>query len=274
MKTLEHDVASYYSDTDLLGRILSGLEASGIDLDKVCPGDLAPVEEFHIGGRPATAYAVDKMSLRPDQHVLDVGCGIGGTARHIAAQAGCKVSGIDLTPDYVASAQRLTELTNLDDQITFDVASALDMPFSDQLFDAAITIHVAMNIADRRALYREIARVLKPGATLCLFNVMKKSNEPLAFPVPWASSKETSYLSTVDEMHTFLEDAGLTIREIEDRTDFALDYFHKTMAAATSGPPPLGIHLVMGESAAVKLENVVSNLKNGRIAPVLMIATR
>ena len=271
---IERAVAQHYGDEDLLVRILAGLEAAGADLNCLQPDDLAAVEEFHIGGRKATVQAVEKMSLSKDQHVLDIGCGIGGAARYIAVQTGCEVTGIDLTPEYISIARRLSALTGLADRINFEVSNALAMPFSDASFDAAITLHVAMNIRERSALYREIARVLKPGATFYIFDVMKKNDEMLVFPVPWAASEDTSYLTTPEEMCALLQKAGFDVREVGDRTDFALDFFREGMAAAANGPPPLGIHLIMGESAAEKLGNVMRNIENGHIAPVQMIAKR
>lgn len=274
MNKLETAVARHYGDMGLWSRIITGLEASGVDMGCLRPEDLSAVEEFHIGGRKATAHAVEKMSLSGAQHVLDVGCGIGGAARYIAGQSDCTVTGIDLTPEYITIAKRLTELTGLDNKITFEVANALSMPFQNKAFDAAITLHVAMNIPERATLYREIARVLKPGATLYLFDVMKKNGRQLKFPVPWAETKNTSHLTTPDEMCSLLEGAGFEVREIGDRTDFALDFFRESMAFSKDGPPPLGIHLVMGESAAEKLRNVKGNIEKGCIAPVQMIATR
>ena len=174
MENIERAVAQHYGVTDLLERIFKGLEAAGTDLNCLQPEDLAPVDEYHIGGREATAHAIDKMSLSEDQHVLDIGCGIGGTARYMAEKIGCKVTGIDLTPEYISIAKTLTDLTGLGSKVTYKVASALDMPFESKTFDAVITIHVAMNIPERAALYSEIARVMKPGATLCIYDVMKK----------------------------------------------------------------------------------------------------
>lgn len=274
MKQIECAVTRHYGDEDLLARILAGLEASGVDLKRLQPDDLAGVDEFHIGGRKATTQAVEKMSLSKDMHVLDIGCGIGGAARYIAAQTGCTVTGIDLTPEYISIAKTLTELTGLDDRVNFEHANALAMPLSDAKYDAAITLHVAMNIRERSMLYREIARVLKHGATLYIFDVMKKNDEALAFPVPWASSDETSYLTTPDEMCILLDNAGFEVQEVGDRTDFALEFFRDSIAAAGNGPPPLGIHLVMGKSASEKFGNVLRNIESGCIAPVQMIARR
>lgn len=274
MKNMESAVAEHYGRAGLLARILEGLEANGADPNHLRPEDLAPVDEFHIGGRTATEYAVAKMSLRGDGHVLDVGCGIGGAARYIAAQVGCRVSGIDLTPEYIEVARALTERTGLGDKVDFEVASALAMPFEDAAFDAAITLHVAMNIRDRESLYGEIARVMKPGATFCIYDVMRKSGEALAFPLPWAESNETSHLTTPEEMRALLGGAGFEVHDVEDRTDIALEFFRQSLAAAADGPPPLGVHLIMGASAPEKFRNVLINIEAGRIAPVQMIASR
>lgn len=274
MNTIEKKVARHYGDDELLTRILAGLEVAGADLNQLSPDDLAPVEEFHIGGRKATIHAVDKMSLTAGQRVLDIGCGIGGAARYIASRAGCAVTGIDLTAEYIEIAKTLTDMTGLDKHARFEVASALEMPFPDAGFDAAITLHVAMNIKDREGLYREIARVLKPDAVLCLFDVMKKGEEAIEFPVPWAESEATSHLASPEEMMEFLDQAGFDVLETGDRTDFALDFFKEVMSKAEDGPQPLGIHLVMGDSAAEKMKNVKLNIEQGRIAPVQMVAKR
>ncbi|MEN8131947.1 MAG: methyltransferase domain-containing protein [Pseudomonadota bacterium] len=272
MNNIEAAVTEHYGDKGLLARILDSLEAASVGRGRLQPEDLAPVEEFHIGGREATQYAVDKLSLVRGQHVLDVGCGIGGAARYIAAHSGCIVKGIDLTPEYIEVAKALTELTDLDGSVSFEVSSALDMPFDNSVFDAAITMHVAMNIPERVTLYSEIARVLKPGGTLCIFDVMKKGDNDLVYPVPWAQSGETSCLKTPHEMCQLLEDAGFDVRETGDRTDFALDYFRRVLEISADSRPSLGVHTVMGESAGEKMNNVVRNIENGCIAPVQMVA--
>ena len=163
---------------DLTDRILKAMAAAGIDTERVAPEQLAPIDEFHIGGRAATIHAVAKMGLTADDHVLDVGCGIGGATRYIASTIGCRVTGIDLTPGYIAAAEELARRTGLADRITYRVGSALAMPFADGAFDAALTLHVAMNIKDRAGLYREVARVLKPGGVFCVYDVMKGRTTP------------------------------------------------------------------------------------------------
>jgi SAM-dependent methyltransferase len=150
------------------------------------------------------------------------------------------------------------------------------MPFEDGAFDAAITLHVAMNIRERAALYGEIARVMKPGATLCVYDVMKTGEGDIAFPVPWAETPATSHLTTAEEMRGFLDAAGFDLREVETRRDFARAFFQDAAAAAAAsgGPPPLGTHLILGANAPEKFRNMQNNIEAGHIAPVQMIATR
>jgi len=271
---VEEAVARHYGVSDLTDRILKAMAAAGIDADRVRPEQLAPIDEFHIGGRPATIHAVAKMGLEADDHVLDVGCGIGGAARYIASTAGCRVTGIDLTPGYVAAAQELARRTGLSDRVHYHVASALEMPFEDRAFDAAITIHVAMNIEDRGGLYREVARVLRPGATFCIYDVMKTEKEGLKYPVPWAETPATSHLTTLQEMQALLRDAGFEVVEVEDRTAFGVAFFRESLAGSAGGAPPLGLHIVMGATAREKFQNMLANLERGAIAPVVMIAKR
>lgn len=269
----EELVKNHYSVGNLAGTILSGLEQDGKDLNAITAEDLSVVDEFHIGGHAATRHLLSSMALKEKDYVLDVGSGIGGAARTVARSAGCKVTGIDLTPEYVETAETLSHLVGMDDQVSFKVASALSLPFDDNTFDAAITIHVAMNIADRDQLYSEIQRVLKPGAMLALYDVMKTNNENLVFPLPWAMSEDGSFLVSPDQMLCYLETAGFDQIRSEDRSEFALKYFDQRIAAATDRKSALGPHMVMGPTARQKFENVKLNMRNGRIAPVVMTAT-
>ena len=274
MKDVETAVAEHYGNAGLLDRIIAALQAGGIDLQQLTPDDLAPVDEFHTGGRKATRHAVAKLLPKSDQHVLDVGCGIGGAARFMAAETGCRVTGIDLTPDYIATAKALTQHTGQSDEVQFETASALAMPFADAAFDGVLTIHMAMNIHKRAALYAEIARVMKPGARLCIYDMMKKNDEPIAFPVPWADGPETSHLTTPDDMRALLSAAGFEVVEVEDRSDIARDFFRQRLNAPSAAPPALGIHIVLGQSARQKFENTLANIEAGRLGPVQIIARR
>ncbi len=183
------------------------------------------------------------------------------------------MTGLDLTPEYIETARDLTRRTGLSDRITFEVGSALDMPFPDASFDAAITIHAAMNIKDRNRLYAEIARVLKPGARFCVYDILRGPQDGLRFPVPWAETEATSHLTTLAEMTELLGQAGFDIEETINRKQEGLAFFRERFAAAEKGPSPVGLQLIM-ENARTKLENAFANLEQDRIAPVVMMARR
>jgi len=272
-KKIEDIVKSHYSVGGLADKILAGLKQDGKDLDNIVASDLSVVDEFHIGGHPATQYLLSKMQFDDSDHVLDIGSGIGGAARAIASSAGCRVTGIDLTPEYVETAEILSRLTGLDDQVSFKTASALDLPFGDGEFDAAVTLHVAMNIKERDKLYSEMFRVLKPGAAVAIYDVMKTNDEPLDFPVPWAQTQESSYLVSPEKMHDYLTAAGFENIITDDRSEFAMAYFDQRIASADK-PPALGPHLVLGDTVREKFGNIKTNMIKGRIAPILMIANR
>jgi MPBQ/MSBQ methyltransferase len=270
----EGAVARHYGGAGLLARIDAGLKAMGVDLDHLAIDDLAPVDEFHVGGRKAADHALNALAPQTGQHILDVGCGIGSTAQLMASRYGCRVHGIDLTPEYIDIARTLTDRVGLGDNVDFDVASALAMPFEDATFHGAVTMHVAMNIADQEGLYGEIARVLKPGAAFCVYDVMKKDDQPLAYPVSWAETAETSHLTTADQTRALLEGAGFEVTLVDDRSDAAAAFFRKRLEAADEGPAPLGVYLLMGATWRDKIKNNLANTGNGRIGPVLMMARR
>ena len=185
---LEAAVAKHYGRPGLEQAIVAALTQQGAALDSLSPSDVAPVDEFHTAGRLATMKALEIFPIEAGMHVLDAGAGIGGTARVLAGEHDCRVTGIDLTPEYVETARRLTERLGLSEACRFEQGSVLDMPFADQSFDAGLTFHVAMNISDRSTFYGEIVRTLRSGAPLCVFDVMKGPADGMAYPVPWAES--------------------------------------------------------------------------------------
>ncbi len=273
VQEIEHEVARHYSVTNMAARILDALTASGVDIAELKPADLAPFEELHIGGREATAHLAGKLNLEAGHRVLDVGCGIGGAARYIADYYGCRVTGLDLTPSFIRAAETLTAMVGLDDLVSFDVGSALDMPYEDNQFDAVISLHVAMNIANRAALYREMARVLKPGRPAVIYDIMKKKEGELLFPVPWAESSDTSYLVTPEEMHKLLAQAGLRVIESEDHTTMAIRFFYKVLGEDTQITGTCQAPQLAMRGSKEKMRNTLFGIEQGLIGPVMMLAT-
>jgi len=273
---LEASVANYYRKPSLEHAIMAALKAMGVDPEAPRIEDLAAVDEFHTAGRAATLKAVAMIPLQPGMTVLDAGCGIGGTARHLARVHHVTVTGIDLTPDYIGVAQLLTERLGLANLCAFRQGSVLAMPFDDSSFDAATTFHVAMNIADRPRFYAELARVLKPGAWLCIYDILKGPTPGLRYPVPWAETETTSFLRNREETRVLLEEAGFEITAEDNLRAFALNYFQDLRAKveAAGGPPPLGLHLLTGENSPEKFANLINGYKTHQIEPVILVARR
>lgn len=268
------------SDHYLHGSLLQAIEAALPDLDKtpdtVTIEDLAPVDEFHIGGRIATDKLIDQLYFAEQHHIIDVGCGLGGAARYIASRYNNRVTGIDLSAEYIETGKALCSWLSLDNSVTLQHGSALQMPFQDNTFDGGYMLHVGMNIEDKPSLFREIYRVLKPGAYFGVYDVMRENDGELIYPVPWASENSTSKLSTPAEYKQAFNKAGFNVVSEDNRRDFALEFFRqlREKTQASGGPPPLGLHTLMQESTLTKVGNMIANISNGTIAPVEIIVRK
>lgn len=266
-------VEAHYTRPQLEQTILQALTRAGHDPQKVKALDLAPLDEFHVGGLESTQELVKFMKLRPGMRLLDVGCGIGGPARYFASEQGCNVTGVDLTEEFVRTAESLTRMTGLEKSVMFRRASALELPFEKSSYDGAYMIHVGMNLADKAGVFREVARVLKPGARFTIFDFMAAKREKFSFPVPWALTEETSFVSDRNAYHEALRAAGFEVEHERDRRQFAIEFTQKVLAeAATSGPPVLGLHLLIGEKAPVMLKNIFGAMQAEILEPVEMVA--
>ncbi len=272
MKSIEQSVARHYTHGSLEDEILRALTSSGKDINRLEPADLAPVDEFHIGGRQATIDFAEQLGTSRGTHLLDIGCGLGGASRYFAHALECRVSGIDLTEEYVRVAGNLARRAGLGERVSYREGSALSLPFASATFDGAYMLHVGMNIANKAVLFAETRRVLKPQGVLGVYDVMREADGELAFPVPWAASAENSFVDSAATYRRLLEEAGFTVERERSRRDFAIDFFRRMRAqAAQSGPPPLGLHILMGPTAPQKIANMVANLEKGLIAPTEII---
>ena len=266
-------VEAHYTHGALLQTILDGVERMGKSSDTVTVEDLGPVDEFHIGGRVATRRFLDQLDLVADDRVLDVGCGLGGASRFVAEQYGCRVAGIDLTAEYVKTGEVLCSWVGLGDRITLEQGDATATLYSDGAFDKACMMHVGMNIANKRALASELHRVLRPGGRLGIYDIMRIGDADLVFPVPWATTAGESHVSSPEEYTVALEAAGFRVIAEHDRGSFALEFFAQLQARAGS-PAPLGLHILMGDTAPEKVRNMIENVSQNRIAPVELIAEK
>jgi SAM-dependent methyltransferase len=269
-------VSEHYSSGPLGPRVQAALSAAGLDSPGVSWEAFAPIDEFHVGGIEATRELARALSPEPKSSVLDLGSGLGGPARLLAAERDCDVTGVDLSDEFVAAASTLTSLAGLEEHVRFRRGDVTALPFADARFDHAVTIHVAMNIADRAVFYAEARRVLRPGGRLAVLDVVAGDGEPLTFPVPWSTTAATSHLLTMPDTMAELNEAGFEIADAVDRTAWSLDWFaaQGRSAAAAGAPPALGLQVVMGDRFAAMGANLVANVIGGRVGVAQIVATR
>lgn len=268
-------IHSYYSPNDLYNKIIHGLNQIGKDLSKITLDDLQPVDEFHIRGDVATKELIELSGFTPDMHILDVGCGVGGSTRRLSHETGCRVTGIDLSDQYIDAAERLTQLLNMEERVKFHAANALELPFEDNTFDGVWSIQMNMNIEDKLSWLKEVYRVLKPGRPAVLYEVCGHKNTPLYFPVPWAQDSSMSFLVPPESFRNVITSAGFDIDVWNDKTDLAQQAFSH-MREPTSEPslPELGVHLLVGNDILTKAYNLRRNLDEERVSLIETVATK
>lgn len=274
---LKSRIKEHYASPGLYERIIEGLIANGKSPASVDLDDFAALDEFHLRGPAATGELIEILDVGPDSHVLDVGSGLGGPARRLAKATGCQVTGIDLSEDYCAVGNKLTGWVGLSERVRLEVGDASRLEhFSPSSFDAAWSIHVGMNVKDKSSLYAGVGRVLKPCAPLVLFDILSTGSEEPEYPAPWAASPEQSFLATADETSAHLERNGFSVIEIKDQTSQSNVFLEESIARMKSsgGPPPLGLHLVLGPRFKEILAGMRRNLTAGRLAPTIIHARK
>ncbi|MGX5827641.1 class I SAM-dependent methyltransferase [Mesorhizobium sp. 43Arga] len=276
MATVEPGIARHYDISGLEQRILAALADTGMDVARLRAGDLEAVDEFHIGGIAATRELIGQMGLKPGARLLDIGSGVGGPARFAANEAGADVTGIDLTQSYVDIATSLSKRTGMADRTRFVQGSALDMPFAGASFDAAMILHVGMNLPDKKKLMGEAARVLRPGGVFAVYDVMRLKVGALTYPLPWASDESMSFVAMPEDYRSAATASGFSVVAERRRGAFAVEFFaamRARMAAAQAEgkKPPPGVGLVMGEDARAKIANITAALEGGILAPVELL---
>lgn len=270
------DIIKFYGGSGgLVDAIASALDGAGVDRSRLGTRDLAPVDEFHIRGRTASLEIAEALDVGPDDHVVDLGSGLGGPARALAEATGCRVTGIDLTPAFCEVASALSGWTGLSDRTRFLVGDATATGLPDGTADGVVSVHVAMNIADKPALWAEAFRLLSPGGRFVAYDVLQGEGGEVRYPVPWAEDASTSFLVTPDEMRRLLLEAGFEVLDEVDSSEAGLAWFREMRERIErEGPPPVTFAAFLGDEFGQMVANQVANLAERRIRTVLFVCER
>ena len=267
-------VEDHYASAGIAERILTALRAANGADAVLTPEALAPLDHFHGRGLLATKEIAVVLAPQPGERLLDIGSGIGGPARWVAATFDCHVTGIDLTAEFCAAADALNAATGLAERVRIVHGSALALPFEDGSFDRAYSQNVVMNIADKREFYRQARRVLKPGGVLALSNAASGTGEP-HFPVPWARTAATSFLSSPDETRADLEAAGFEILSFRDTTaDIVPFQAALRRKVEAEGLPALSLKVLIGPRIVEYLLNSARSMEEGRVRLLEILVRR
>jgi sarcosine/dimethylglycine N-methyltransferase len=260
-----NSVARHYGSSGIAERVLAAFRAANGTDARPTPETLAPFDHFHGRGVLATQEIAAQLELRPGERVLDIGSGLGGPARWFAATFAVAVTGVDLTPEFCAAAEALNAATGLADRVTIIQASALALPVPDGAFDAAYSQNVIMNIADKQLFYREAFRALRPGGRLALSNLCAGPAGEPHFPVPWATTRDTSFLATPESMRADLIDAGFEIADFRDITEATREAQRRTRERIDKGEvPKIAVDIIMGKRAREMQWNSIRSIEEGR----------
>lgn len=232
----------------------------------------AALDEFHVRGARATRSLAELLQPEAGWWVLDLGCGLGGAARHLAREHGCQVCGVDLTAEYCQVGQWLNQQLGLSEQVTLYQADALRVPFVDGAFDVVWSQHTAMNIPDKRGFYAEARRVLRPGGYLAIYDVLAGSQGEPHYPVPWARDASQSFLLSADAQAAHLREVGFSASHWRDVSAEGLAWFERQVNRTPETAPPLGLQLLLGEDFPQMIRNLRQNLAEGRVILLEVVA--
>ena len=243
--------------------ILKRLKDQGVDLNNITRANISGVDEFHLRGAEVSKELVAQFNFN-NLKVLDVGCGLGGPCRMLADEFNCHAYGIDMSHEYIRTAQKLSDLLDINGSTEYVQGDALNMPYEDNCFDVVWTQHVQMNVEDKTTFYAEINRVLKNNGTFIYYDIYKKDNQDVYYPVPWANNREVSFLQTVENMDNILKDLGFIKTQTTDQTNGAIKFLHSVLEK-TIPKSQVGLNVLLGDSTTEKLGNVLKSLKENNI---------
>jgi SAM-dependent methyltransferase len=268
-------ISDHWGMGDVYGRIVKAMREVGLSPETVTVEQLAPVDHFHARGFLATKDLADALPISPGDHLVDIGCGIGGPARYLSDRFGCSVTGLDITGPFVDAANKLTELVGLTGRVVVELGDGQHLPYADRVFDGGYTQHVTMNIADRPGFFAEAFRVLKPGAFFALTEHGLGAQGDPFYPLPWSDDGSGAFLTAPTETIRLLESAGFVDIQVTDTGAKYLEGYKRAISLAEKGEAsPFGVHILLGATALDKVRNAARNIEENRTHPIQVVCRR
>ena len=270
-----HSISDHWGTGDVFAKIKDAMQSAGIDPKTVTIEQLAPVDHFHARGFPATVELADALPIEAGQHLVDIGCGIGGPARYLANRFDCKVDGLDITAPFVEAGNQLSKLVGMQDQVRIAHGDGQELPYADETFDGGYAQHVTMNVPDRTTFFAEAFRVLKSGAFFALTeHGLGEVGNPY-HPVPWSEDGAGAYLMRPVDTVTALKNAGFAEIEVTDTGEKYLQGYLRAIELAEKGEAPVfGVHILLGKLAPQIVRNAARNIEEKRTHPIQIICRK
>jgi len=273
MPDYSESINQQYGRSSLSESILTAFTNEGLNTEDLTLDDLSRFDQLHSGGRKATRKLAELAKLERGMKILDIGCGVGGPARTLAAEFGCQVVGVDLTESYVHAAQILTDKVGLSETVTFQVGNALDMEFDPGAFDVIWSQNSIMNIEDKISLFIEFHRVLRSGGKLVFEAILSGEKEEIGFPGFWANDPSVSFMSTPEELQKILEEAGFDQLAWKDVTRNSIELSYEAQAEAPVKPRHVGLHLLY-TYVPEKAKNTLQGFEDGTYLDIYAVFKR
>jgi ubiquinone/menaquinone biosynthesis C-methylase UbiE len=269
------DIEAFWTRGDIHSRIHLAMTKANLIDKKLEIEELFSIDQYHARGIAATFDLAKRMPIKKNQSILDIGCGLGGPARYYAKEFQCIITGIDITPSFIEIGNEFNKITSMSNKVKLKIGDGEILDFKNEIFDGAYSLHVTMNISDRKKFFSEAFRVLKKGSFFAFTEHGLGAEGNPIFPLPWADTEEMSYLMPLEQTILLLKEIGFSnIEIIETGEKYISGYEKLTKSSSEKNKPILGIHVIGGESMQARSVNSMKSIRENRTLPFEIVCKK